>query len=344
MQLLMTLAVPMVFVYFTTPFFRKLAIRFRIMDFPGKRKIHKRVTPLAGGIAIYFGVLAGLLADPQIFGPYLIILTASTMIFILGLLDDMKGLSARIRLFVQIFAALLVTLFCDRVNFFPPCLWGDFLEILVSVVWVVGITNAFNYLDGLDGLAAGSAVINAACFGLILHSTGQSYLSILAVILIGACLGFLPHNFKQKKVFLGDSGSTLLGFVIACIGLVGYWAEGDIVKITIPILILGVPIFDMVFTTIMRIREKKISTVAEWLKYGGKDHFHHYLVDLGLNPAGSVIFIYFTTFTLGLSAVMVSGAYGSILAFLSLAQAAIIFGIIGILIVFGKRLHKKHDL
>jgi UDP-GlcNAc:undecaprenyl-phosphate GlcNAc-1-phosphate transferase len=231
-----------------------------------------------------------------------------------------------------------VIFFGDRINFLPRCMLGDAIEVVVSLVWVVGITNAFNYLDGLDGLAAGSAVINLTCFGLILFRTGQQQLFTVCIVLAAACLGFLPHNFRREKrrVFLGDAGATFLGFTLASVGLCGYWAKGDPVKVAIPILVLGVPIFDMVFTTVMRIAEKKVKTVHGWLKYAGKDHFHHYLVELRLTNAYAVTLIYFTSILLGLSAMIASMA-GPITALMSICQGFIVFTIIGVLIVMGKR-------
>jgi UDP-GlcNAc:undecaprenyl-phosphate GlcNAc-1-phosphate transferase len=269
-----------------------------------------------------------------------VILAGSTVILLLGVADDVWGLSARLRIVVQLIAALAVVLFGDRINFLPNSPLGDAIEIVVSLIWVVGITNAFNYLDGLDGLAAGSAAINLICFGAILYRTGQQQLFTVCVILAASCLGFLPHNFRRekKRVFLGDAGATFLGFVLASIGLCGYWAKGDPVKIAIPVLILGVPIFDMVFTSVMRIAEKKIKTVHEWLKYAGRDHFHHYLVDLELTSPGAVIFIYFTSILLGLSA-MIASVAGPLTALMSIFQGFIVFGIIGVLIVMGKRRH-----
>jgi UDP-GlcNAc:undecaprenyl-phosphate GlcNAc-1-phosphate transferase len=188
----------------------------------------------------------------------------------------------------------------------------------------------------MDGLASGSAVVNLLCFAVILYTTGQVALAELSVILIAANLGFLPHNFRKRKIFLGEAGSTLLGFILACVALIGSWAEDNIVKISIPILILGVPIFDMIFTTVMRIKEEKVKTLIEWLQYGGKDHFHHYLVDIGLRPLGAVVFIYCITFSLGISAIMVSNDR-AIEGFFALLQSSIVFGIIATLIVIGKR-------
>lgn len=326
------------FVLLSTPLFRGIAFKFRIVDFPGKRKMHKTMTPLLGGLAIYTGFALGIFMNPGILRGILPILIGSVIILLLGLLDDIRGLSARSRLFVQLVAAMTVVFFGDRINFLPASWWGNTIEIIVSLIWILGITNGYNYLDGLDGLAAGSAVINLGCFAIILFITGQSSLFVLAVVLAAACLGFLPYNFMKarKKVFLGDAGSTVIGFILASIGLVGYWAEGDVVRLSIPILILGVPIFDMVFTTAMRIAERKIKTVGEWLKYAGKDHFHHYLFDIGLASSGAVIFIYFTSILLGLSAIIVSRAY-PIMALLAVAQGFIIFGMIGALIVLGNR-------
>ena len=332
------------FVLLSTPLFRGAAFKFRIVDFPGKRKMHRTMTPLLGGLAIYAGFVVGISIDPGIIHGMLPILTGSAIILLLGLLDDIRGLGAGIRLFVQLVAAMTVVIFGDRINFLPACWWGDTIEVVVSLIWILGITNGYNYLDGLDGLAAGSAVINLGCFAIILYITGQSGLFAIAVILAGACLGFLPYNFMKarKKVFLGDAGSTVIGFILASIGLVGYWAEGEAVRLSIPILILGVPIFDMVFTTVMRIAERKIKTVKEWLKYAGKDHFHHYLFDIGLASSGAVIFIYFTSILLGLSAIIVSRAY-PIMALLAVTQGFIIFGMIGVLIVLGNRRRAGDD-
>ncbi|MDD5728967.1 MAG: MraY family glycosyltransferase, partial [Victivallales bacterium] len=232
-----------------------------------------------------------------------------------------------------------------RISFMPENVFGDIAEIVVTVIWIVGVTNAFNYLDGLDGLAAGSAIINLLVFLMILYRTGQFPLGLGIAMLAGACAGFLPHNFFGKnKMFLGDSGSMFLGFMLACVAITGDWAKDNVVKLSIPILILGVPIFDMIFTTIMRVKEKKVTNIIEWLRYGGKDHFHHYLVDLGLGPRGAVFFIYYLTFSLGLGAYMVSNDI-ALEGLLTVVQSSIIFGVIGVLIVLGKRrhLHLHHN-
>ena len=324
------------------PLFRRLAVRLDILDHPGKRKIHHEATPLSGGIAIYLGFVAGLIFNFRRMHFFMPILAGATIILVVGFIDDVRKLSAQSRLLAQFLAALFVLLGGWKISFLPPGFWGDAAEIILTLIWIIGVTNAYNYLDGMDGLAAGSAGINLLCFALILYLTGQFPLGVLSFVLLGACLAFLPYNFSKQKVFLGDAGSTFLGFILAGISLQGSWAADNMVKIFIPALILGVPIFDMIFTTIMRIREEKIKTIIEWLQYGGKDHFHHYLVDIGLRPAGAVIFIYFVTLSLGLSAIMVSNDK-AIEGFLTLFQASIIFGIIATLIVVGKRRRSGWD-
>lgn len=324
-------------VYLSSPLLRKLALRFEILDLPGGRKIHKVATPLLGGVAVYLGLLFGFLFNWQ--QEYFLwpLLLGATIILIVGIINDIRELGVRVRLLFQILAGLVVISAGMRISLLPNVLWGDILEVIITLFWIVGVTNAYNYLDGLDGLAAGSAIINLICFIAILYFTGQYPLGLIMIILAGACLGFLPYNFKQEhKIFLGEAGSTLLGFSLACIAFIGNWASNNVVKISIPILILGVPIFDMIFTTIMRIKEGKVKTLLEWLRYGDKDHFHHYLVDLGFKPQGAVIFIYFVTLSLGISAIMVSNDKAPE-ALLTLTQAAIIFGIIATLIVVGKR-------
>ena len=216
---------------------------------------------------------------------------------------------------------------------------GDAGEIILTLIWVIGITNAFNYLDGIDGLAAGIAAISALFFSIICHQTNQVGLGLASIVLAASCLGFLPHNFKKAKIFLGSAGSTFIGFTLAAIAIMGTWAEDNIVKLAVPILVLGVPIFDMVFTTVTRIKDRKVSTIVEWLKYAGKDHFHHHLIDLGLHPVETILFIYFVEISFCISAIMVSNEK-AIIGALSIFHASIIFAGIAVLMVIGKRKRK----
>ena len=321
-----------------TPLLRNVALRGNIIDHPGTRKIHARPTPLLGGAALYIGILAGVLGNLRHLAVFYPLLVGATLVFILGIVEDVRGLSASQRFFVQLCIASLMIALGVRVSFLPQGPWKDIGEITITLVWLVGVTNAYNYLDGMDGLAAGSAAINFFCFFIILFTTRQYPLACVAAIAMGACVGFLPYNLKNARIFLGEAGSTLLGFSLASLALIGNWAQDNIVKIFIPVFILGVPIFDMCFTTFMRVREGKVTSLAEWLRYGGRDHFHHCLVDLGLLPFGAVVFIYFITLSLGLSAIMVSND-SAVEAYLTLSQAFIMFGVIATLIVVGKRRH-----
>ena len=336
MKSILTFIISFLAAFLFLPLLRALAVRFDILDFPGKRKIHKVATPLLGGAALYIGLVAGLFFNtPNIF-LFLPVILGATLIFILGMTNDIIELPARLRFLCQFLIALIVVCMGVHVDFVPKCCWKDLLDALVTVIWFVGITNAYNYLDGLDGLAAGSVVINLLCFSVILYMTGQYSLGLLAISLVASCVAFLPYNFRRRKMFLGEAGSTFLGFILAGIGLVGNWAGDDAVKISIPILVLGVPIFDMIFTTVMRIREGKVRNLIEWLRYGGKDHFHHYLIALGFKPIGSVVFIYCITLSLGISAIVVSKGTATE-GLLGIIQASIILSMIGILIVVGKR-------
>ncbi|MCX7661283.1 MAG: undecaprenyl/decaprenyl-phosphate alpha-N-acetylglucosaminyl 1-phosphate transferase [Candidatus Omnitrophica bacterium] len=329
--------------FFSIFLFRKVAFKIKFLDYPDQeRKFHKDPIPLVGGLGIYLGFAFIFLFHIKFLREFLPLFLSSTIILILGILDDFKKnyLSAQTRFVLEVAISLWLILMGVRIEFFPSGIWGNLAEIVLSILWLVGITNAYNYLDGVDGLAGGSAVINLVYFSLILYFTGQKSLAVLSLLLCGSILGFLPYNFsKKRKVFLGDSGSTFLGFILAGLSIVGTWAEDSFVKVVIPVLILGVPIFDMTFTTIMRIKEKKVYSIASWMNYTGRDHFHHYLLNLGLSRLGAVIFIYFLNFSLGISAIMVSNdkAWEAVL---TLTQVGIIFGIVGVLIVLGRRARK----
>ncbi len=323
--------------YLSTPLFKRIALKLNILDVPDKRKLHKNSIPLLGGMAIYAGVILGILFTSVTLRPLFGILIGGTIILLIGLIDDIRGLSVKIRLIGQLIAAMMIIGFGERISFLPNNLLGNAGEVILTLIWIIGITNAINYLDGIDGLATGFTAISALGFSVISYLTNQPELGLVALVLAAGCIGFLPYNFKQAKIFLGDAGSTFIGFTLAGIAVLGNWASDNVIGLTVPILILGVPIFDMTFTTIMRIKEKKISSLLEWLNYTGKDHFHHRLVDLGLRPIGAVVFIYFVTVALGINAIIMSYAKETFEGILALAQASIVFGAIAVLMVVGKR-------
>lgn len=289
-----------------TPITIWLGKKYKILDYPDSRKIHNWPIVRIGGVAVFLSFLIVMLRNfkfsPQLLG----IITGTGIIFIVGLIDDIRGLSASIRFGAQLLASAIVIYFGSTISFVPPGPFKLPLEILITLMWLIGITNAFNFLDGMDGLACGLGMIYAALFSAITWTSGQDYVVYLASALAGACLGFLPYNFRPAKVFLGDCGSTTIGFLLAAIALAGSWAENNhIVALTTPLLILAVPIFDMIYTTISRVRNGSVKTIKEWLEFTGKDHLHHRLNKLGFNRTRTVLLIYSISFTFGLNAILI---------------------------------------
>jgi UDP-GlcNAc:undecaprenyl-phosphate GlcNAc-1-phosphate transferase len=174
------------------------------------------------------------------------------------------------------------------VHVFPNYL----INVMCTIIGLVGITNALNFLDNMDGLAAGLACICSFGIAAIAYRTGQRWLVFLSVSLLGSILGFLRYNFKPAKIFMGDSGSTFLGFTIAAMIIMATWSEYRIVAITIPVLILGIMIFDTTLITILRILEGKVRTFRQWLEHADTDHLSHRLADMGLSHRETVMFIY----------------------------------------------------
>ena len=199
------------------------------------------------------------------------------------------------------------------ITFLPDGLWGDVGEWLLTAFWIIGITNAFNFLDGMDGLATGTGCIAAIFFGLVALQNNHDFMVYLALPLVGSCLSFLPYNFRFRKpaaIFMGDAGSTFLGFMLASLAVLGDWAGNHAVRLIVPVLILGVPIFDMSFTTFMRIKNGQVRTFREWVEFTGRDHIHHRLEDLRIGRIGAVLVIYCVTIWLGLSALALKNTTG----------------------------------
>lgn len=317
--------------------FKRLAFKWDILDCPTeKRKVHDQAIPLLGGASIVLGVLVALLLCTHCSWRIAILLLAAFGVFAVNLADDARGLSARVRFFVESVLALIVIIFADaRISFLPPGFLGDTAEIIITWIWFVGITNAVNYLDGLDGLASGLSMIAAIFFASMLLYTRQHDLGLTALVLAGAVLGFIPHNFPKATMFLGDAGSTFLGFMLAGLGVMGDWATYDAVRIAAPVLVLGVPIFDMTFTTITRIMDDKVHNIKEWLAYAGRDHFHHLLIELGFSRKEAVVFIWSTCVVLGMTALLVRKSR-DVAGVVAILQGALVLAMIGVLLRVGK--------
>ena len=320
------------------PIVHRLAPMLGAVDRPGGRKQHASATPLMGGAAIFLGYALVMILGRDILNFSLElkgVALGGTLIFVIGVLDDIWGLTAKIRLIGQILAVGILFKFGVWMSFLPDTLWGHAGEIIFTTLWVVGITNALNFLDGLDGLATGSAGINALFFGLVALQTGQPFVMLLSLSLAGSCLGFLPWNFRRfqpARIFLGDGGSNFLGFTLAGVGIIGEWGSHSLVGLAVPILILGLPIFDTTLTTIVRVKSGQVKTIGEWLRFTGRDHFHHRLSDLGIGNRKAVLVIYLVSFWLGLEALVLKNARG-IDAILSIVQVGIVFLLIGLFMV-----------
>lgn len=314
--------------FFITFLVKKMAVKFNIVDFPNQRKIHKVVTPQAGGLAIFFGAALGLLyLQPE--HPHLMEITlgACTIIFI-GLLDDRYDIRPIIKLSGQIIAATFLIssgLIIERVTLpFIGLIDLGPLSVLITILWVVGITNAINLLDGLDGLATGVSTIALTTMLIMAIIDTQIFAAYLAVVIIGANLGFLYHNFYPAKIYMGDTGSNFLGYMIAVISMLGLFKNVAILGFVIPILILAVPIFDTLFAIIRRAKTNHGIMQAD------NKHIHYQLIRVGFTHRQSVMVMYLFSALFGVLAIIFARAT----LFVSLIVSLIAFILVHILAEF----------
>jgi len=294
-----------------TPLVIRLAFRYRVLDYPASRKVHTAPTPLLGGLAVFLAFLTALLANSILDVQVVAILLGASFLVLVGVLDDFHGLPAGFKLLAQLMAVAVVM--ASGVLLALPCPpgLGPLLNGLLTAIWILGITNAMNFFDGMDGLASGLAIITASLLGLVAVQTYQPFLGWLAAAIAGSCLGFFPYNFRWRRpaaIFLGDSGSIFLGFTLASLAIKGEWAENSILDLATPVLIFWIYIFDMTHITIMRIATGKVHSVREWLAYVGKDHLHHRLDALLHNPRKTVLLIFLLAMAMGLGAVALRNA------------------------------------
>ncbi len=300
----------LVFAVGGTPLVRWLAPYLGVMDQPSARKVHTRPTPRMGGVAIFWAVILTLLflQDEANFDQFVSILLAASWVSFLGIWDDRWGMRPLIKLLGQVMAAFFLVANGVQVALphVPP--WGN---VLITVFWLVGITNALNLLDNMDGLSGGIAAIAAAFFVLMSAFSGQYLVGALAAAVMGACIGFLIYNFNPASIFMGDSGSLFLGFLLAALGIKLRFPDGvTFVTWMIPILVLGVPIFDTTLVFASRLRRGLNPMTTP-----GKDHFSHRLVARGMTPREAVLTLY-----------LVGGVFGMLATFVT--QASVVEGYI----------------
>lgn len=291
-----------------TPLIKKLAIRIGAIDFPrDDRRVHDEPIPRLGGLAIYIGFLVAVLSLVPYSVKTLGTLAGATLIVILGVVDDMKPLSSRLKLLVQVMAAFILVACGVRVewitnpfNTVEGMTYLSYFSYPITIFWVVGVTNTLNLIDGLDGLAAGIAFIASLTLLTVSLMNGNRTMVIYTAALAGASIGFLPYNFNPAKIFMGDTGSTFLGFVLAAISIEGAMKGAATLAIAIPVLALGLPIFDTTFAIIRRAVNGKPIMEAD------KGHLHHRLLALGLSQKQVVLTLYAASAFLGLGAIVVT--------------------------------------
>ena len=283
-----------------TPWIRRMAIAFGFVDTPAQRKMHSTPIPLMGGVAIYGGAIAAVLIfSSELPQSVTGVLIALSVVALVGLLDDRYGLPAWAKLAGQFVAFMVLALYDIRVHLPFP----EWINYVITFVWLAGISNAINFLDNMDGLSAGISGVSAAFILLLGLQNDQILVSALAAAVLGACLGFLRFNFKPAQIFMGDAGALFLGFVLALLGLqLRFPANVAFVTWMVPVFILGLPIFDMTLVVYSRLRRGVSPNTP------GKDHTSHRLVALGFSQRETVLILYLVSGMLGMISIFVTQA------------------------------------
>ena len=332
-RILLAMGLAAVISYLATPFVKKLAVKIGAVDVPkDNRRMHKVPIPRMGGMAI---VIAFLLCtflfvelDRQMRG----VLMGAVIILVVGVLDDCLTLKALPKFLAQIVAALIVYFSGNEIRYVSHPFANGLLDLgafsgIVTVVWIVMMTNAVNFIDGLDGLAVGVSGISTATMLVIAMLMGEETVAVILAALLGACLGFIPYNFNPAQIFMGDTGSTFLGFVLAGLSIQGLFKMYAVISFLVPFLILGVPFFDITFAVIRRLAKHQNPMTAD------RGHIHHRLIDMGLSQKQSVAIVYMLTGILGLAAVLLANSTG-VKTFILFAAVCVV-AVVGFAVIFG---------
>ncbi|MDF2569015.1 MAG: tagO [Sporomusa sp.] len=287
--------------YFMTPHIKELAIKAGALDAPDDRKVHTIPTPRMGGLAIYFGFVLAVLSSMHISHEILGLLLGGTVILAVGIIDDLKQLPAKVKLLGQIVAATVLIMFDIRIewltNPFGDMIYVNYLSIPLTIMWVVSLTNTVNLIDGLDGLAAGVSTIASVTILLVALEQNLWTVAILTAALAGSALGFLQHNFNPAKIFMGDTGSMFLGYMLAAVSILGTVKSAATIALVVPIVALGLPIMDTAFAIIRRYMSGRPIFKPD------KGHLHHRLLAMGLSQKQAVLLMYVISGCLGVSAI-----------------------------------------
>ena len=337
-------AVAAVLSYFFTPPVKNFAHKVGAIDVPkDARRMHKKPIPRLGGLAIYGGFLCSILIFGQLDETMLCVLLGAAIIVALGIFDDVLALGAKLKFVVQIVAAAIPVCIGDlQIGLFTnlnplsdtPFVHLGILAVPVTIIWIVGITNAVNLIDGLDGLAVGVSSIAAITMLAVALLTGNMPIAITMAALAGACIGFMPYNLNPAKIFMGDTGSTFLGYMLATVSIMGLFKFYAVISFAVPFLILGLPIFDTANAIIRRVAAGRSPMSPD------RGHVHHKLIDMGFNQKQAVAILYAIRATLGLTAVVLtsSGEVKAIVLLLAVLAAILV----GAGIIYGAEHWSKH--
>ena len=350
--ILLPLVVALVISFLSTPIVKSFAYKLGAIDVPkDERRMHKVPIPRMGGLAIFLGFIISVLLFVEVDDQMKGILLGSVIIVVMGIIDDITPLRASLKFVIQILAALIPVYYGVQITCISnPNLFSDnpywnfgWLSIPITVIWIVGLTKDVNLIDGLDGLAIGVSSISALTMLAIAILVAEPQVAVIMAALVGACIGFMPYNMNPAKIFMGDTGSTFLGYILACITIQGLFKFYAVISFVVPFLILGLPIFDTMFAIIRRISHGQNPMAPD------RSHVHHRLIDMGLNQKQAVAVLYVISAILGLSAVVLATS-GEIKAILCL-MALIIVCLIAVRVIFlphmsdeEKKHFKEHSL
>lgn len=300
--------------YAFTPVAKHFSIRFGFIDVPkDARRVHKKPIPTVGGLAIYMAFLIVVVCLTQLNRQLMGIMAGALIIVVMGLIDDKYDLNAKLKLVIQICAVLLpISQGCViRYISHPFAFLGStylplgILAYPFTLIWIVAIVNAVNFIDGLDGLSVGVCSISSLCMLVIAVMIGQGNEAVIIAAVLGACLGFLPYNFNPASIFMGDTGATFLGYILACMSVTGLFKLYTAISFAVPVLALGVPLIDITFAFVRRLWHHVSPMHAD------RSHIHHRLIDSGFNQRQSVLILYAIASLLGVVAVVLSLISGS---------------------------------
>ena len=325
-----------------TPAVKMLAIRIKAVDVPrDSRRMHKTPIPRLGGLAIFLGFLVSILIFGRTGPQMAAILVGAILLVALGMVDDVVALKPGIKFLGQIVAALIPTLAGVVITRFtnPFSAGGYFnlgiFSIPVTILWIVGITNAVNFIDGLDGLACGVSAIATVTMFVIAVLYSEYQIALMMAALAGACLGFLPYNMNPAKMFMGDTGSMFLGYILAVTSIQGLFKFYAVISFAVPFILLGLPIFDTAFAIIRRLAHGQSPLQAD------RGHVHHRLIDLGFDQKQSVAILYAFSAVLGLTAVLLATTNEAKLVILALAVLICFF--LGMSLMTMEKRHQKEE-